>query len=299
MAPTADQAKRAERMGQGRASWGAPVALALLTVPAGAAGLWKLPAVAWTAFVAMAAGAALGGRTRRAAPSPHRLVWSYGLASGAMVASAAVFLVPPAIGHHAAGGGLGLAVGLVTGFALHTTGHQLTHRPAFSADPVVVELTVHALAAGLIIGLVYATMPALGVLLGLAIVSHKGPAGYAAARRLRRRGGQKRSPATRLLLPAAAVGLAALPVGLLDAHFAWPAAPVFQAVVFGGAAGVFLHVAMDFLPRCRVGGEIHEALGREETDHALLDRLRMHAAFSTAAGALAVVLAWLALGGWG
>ncbi|PSQ99133.1 MAG: hypothetical protein BRD48_04970 [Bacteroidetes bacterium QS_9_68_14] len=100
-----------------------------------------------------------------------------------------------------------------------------------------------------------------------------------------------------LSLPAA-VGLAALPVGALDAAFAWPDAPVLQAVVFGGSAGVFLHMATDVLPRCEVGGDIHEALGREETDRALLDRLRLHAAVSTAVGALAVVPAWLALGGW-
>jgi ZIP family zinc transporter len=73
---------------------------------------------------------------------------------------------------------------------------------------------------------------------------------------------------------------------------------VLQAVVFGGSAGVFLHMATDFLPRCEVGGDIHEALGREKTDRALLNRLRPHAAVSTAVGVLAVVLAWLALGGW-
>ena len=268
--------------------------LGLLSVPAGAVGLWKLLAIAWAAFAAMTVGAVLGARSQEAV-APRRLVWSYGLASGAMVASAAVFLVPPAIGHHAAGGGLGLAAGLIAGFALHTAGHRLTHRPDLPTAPVVTELTVHALTAGLIIGLVYATMPALGLLLGLAIVSHKGPAGYATARRLQRRV----QPVARVLLPAAAVGLTALPVGLLDWVFAWPAAPGFQAVVFGFAAGVFLHVAMDFLPRCEIGGEIHEALGREEADHALLDRLRAHAALSTAAGGLAVALAWLALGGWG
>lgn len=110
----------------------------------------------------MAAGAALGGRPRAEAPAPHRLVWGYGLASGAMVASAAVFLVPPAIGHHAAGGGLGLAAGFVVGFMLHAGGLRPTRRPHLPAVPVVTELTVHALAAGGVIGLVYATMPALG-----------------------------------------------------------------------------------------------------------------------------------------
>jgi ZIP family zinc transporter len=282
-----------------RAGWVAAAALGLLSIPAVVLGIWKLLAIAWTAFAAMAAGAVLGGRAQHAV-SPRRLVWSYGLASGAMVASAAVFLVPPAIGHHAAGGGLGLAAGLIAGFALHAAGHQLTHRlGGLRADPAVTELTVHALSAGLIIGLVYAAMPALGLLLGLAIVSHKGPAGYVTARRLKRSVKRGTHPAVPVLLPASAVGITALPVGVLNALFAWPAAPVVQAVIFGFAAGVFLHVAMDFLPRCELGGEIHEAIGREEADHALLDRLRTHAAFSTAVGGAAVALAWFALGGWG
>ena len=268
--------------------------LVLLTLPALFVGLWKLLGIAWVAFAAMAAGAVWGRRGEKPS-SPRRLVWSYGLASGAMITSAALFLVPPAIGHHAAGGGLGIAVGLLAGFALHTAGHQLTHRTDVPLEPAVTELAVHALAAGLIIGLVYAAMPALGLLLGLAIVSHKGPAGYATARRLQRRA----QPVSHVLLPASAVGLTALPVGLMDAFLGWPAVPLLQAVVFGFGAGVFLHVAMDFLPRCELDGEIHQAIGREEADHALLDRLRLHAAFSTAVGGLVVVLAWGALGGWG
>ncbi len=37
-----------------------------------------------------------------------------------------------------------------------------------------IAIAAHALSAGLVIGLVYASMPDLGILLGLAIVSHKG-----------------------------------------------------------------------------------------------------------------------------
>jgi ZIP family zinc transporter len=216
------------------------------------------------------------------------LVWGYGLASGAMLTSAAAFLVPQAIGYQAKAGGFGIAAGILLGFAGHTVGHRLTHYE-LPLDRTTAELTAHALAAGSIIGIVYTAMPDLGPLLGLAIVSHKGPAGYAAARRL---AVNDRSPAL-LLLPAVGVGLAALPMTALTV----PADPTLNAVVFGFAAGIFLHVAMDFLPHCETGSDVHAAVTRagSDHDHALLDRLRFQAAGSTAVGGLAVVVAYLLL----
>ena len=198
-----------------------------------------------------------------------------------MVTSAAVFLVPQAIGFHGAVGGFGVAAGLVGGYGGHTIGH----REAFGSASA--QLVAHSLSAGAIIGLVYAALPELGLLLGLAIVSHKGPAGYAAARRLR----AADEPVTVLLLPAAGVGLTAVPAALLQP----PSTPVVNAAIFGFAAGVFLHVAMDFLPECETGGEVSEAAGVDADAHALLDRLRVHAVASTVAGAAAVFLAWLAV----
>jgi len=72
-----------------------------------------------------------------------------------------------------------------------------------------------------------------------------------------------------------------------------PAVDAVNAVVFGFAAGVFLHVAMDFLPRCEVGGEVGEVARMSDDAHALLDKLRVHAVVSTSIGGLAVFLAWL------
>ncbi|MFB6219652.1 MAG: ZIP family metal transporter [Halobacteriaceae archaeon] len=243
----------------------------------------KLLGISWVAFAAMAGAAAVGARADES--HPRGLVWGYGLASGAMVTSAAVFLVPGAIGHDPQVGGFGIAAGLLAGFAAHTGGHRLTHR-RLPMDRTTAELTAHALAAGAIIGAVYTAMPGLGPLLGLAIVSHKGPAGYAAARRLSRAG----RPVSAVLLPASGVGIAGLAVSLL----APPGNAVVQAAVFGFAAGVFLHVAMDFLPRCETGSEVHEMVTDEETGpaHARLDRLRVQAVASTLLGALAVFGAW-------
>ncbi|WP_276250371.1 ZIP family metal transporter [Haloarcula rara] len=265
------------------------VALLVLSGLAVTGGAQKVLVISWVAFVAMGLGAWLGARATET--SPYRLVWGYGLASGAMVTSAAMFLVPQAMGLGTAAGtprigGIGIAAGIVAGYGTHTIGHRLTHVET-SFDTTTAAITAHALSAGLIIGLVYASMPSLGLLLGLAIVSHKGPAGYAAARRLVR----ENNSATALLLPAAGVGLTAIPSALAPV----PASPAANAIVFGFAAGIFLHVAMDFLPNCDAGSEIDEVCSLEEHSHDLLDELRTHGVGSTVLGAAVVVLAWVAL----
>jgi ZIP family zinc transporter len=274
--------------GVGRPAWlglGAVAALVALSAVGTVAGRWKLLGIVWVAFGAMAGAVPLGARAS-AEGQAGPLVWGYGLASGAMVTSASVFLVPTAIDHHPEFGGFGLATGLLVGYGGHTVGHRLAHVD-LPIDRTVAELTAHAVAAGLVIGVVYGNMPTLGPTLGLAIVSHKGPAGYAAAARLTSRG---RDPSA-LLLPAAGVGVAALAASTV----ALPASPPVRAVVFGFAAGVFLHVAMDFLPRCEIGSEIHDLLQVEGDAHAVLDRLRTQAVLSTALGGVAVALAWLLL----
>ena len=267
---------------------------------AAAAGLWKLFAISGGAFGAMAVGAWLGGRNAPTTASDRliqarRLAWGYGIASGAMITSTGVFLIPSAISHDPTVGGFGIAAGVLLGFVLHAAQHQLAHLP-LPVDATTIELTAHALAAGLVIGAVYATMPALGPALGLAIVSHKAPAGYAAARRLRRAG----KPPSVLLVPAAAVAVTAVPVGLLSP----PGGDVVHALIFGIATGVFLHVALDFLPRCEIGGEVSEVAGLTEhadsetafdAEHHLLDRLRLHAVASAWIGGGLVFLAWWAV----
>ncbi len=267
------------------------VVLLVLSGFAVTGGVQKVLVISWVAFVAMGLGAWLGARATET--SPYRLVWGYGLASGAMVTSAAMFLVPQAMGLGAAAGtprigGIGIAAGIVAGYGTHTIGHRLTHVET-SFDTTTAAITAHALSAGLIIGLVYASMPTLGLLLGLAIVSHKGPAGYAAARRLVR----EDNSATALLLPAAGVGLTAIPSSLVTV----PANPAANAIVFGFAAGIFLHVAMDFLPNCDAGSEIDQVCSLEEHSHDLLDELRTHGVASTVLGAAAVVLAWVVVSG--
>ncbi|MEF8851954.1 MAG: ZIP family metal transporter [Haloarculaceae archaeon] len=267
------------------------LALLGLSALAVTSGVWKVLVIAWVAFAAMAVGAFLGARAE--ATNPYRLVWGYGLASGAMVASASMFLVPQAIAIGISApeaatqlGGIGVALGLVVGYSAHVLGHRLTHLDV-GIDLTTAQIAAHALSAGAIIGLVYGSMPTLGLLLGLAIVSHKGPAGYAAARRLRRSG----RSAMALLLPAAGVGLTAIPTAVV----ALPDVAALNAVVFGFAAGIFLHVAMDFLPNCEAGSEIDQVCSLHEQSHELLDELRTHAVGSTVLGGAVVVAAWFLL----
>lgn len=261
------------------------VSLVVLSGVALSAGLHKVLAIAWVAFGAMAGAAVLGSRGSESTHA-RKLVWAFGLASGAMITSAAVFLVPGAIGHHPEFGGFGIAFGILAGFGAHTIGHRLMHLDV-PFDHAALELTAHSLTAGAIIGLVYGNMSDLGLLLGLAIVSHKGPAGYVAAHRLQRAG----KPVSVLLLPAAGVGITAILSGLLDL----PSTDAVNGLVFGFAAGVFLHVAMDFLPRCELGGEIYEVAQLSDDAHHLLDKLRTHAVASTSLGGAVVFLFWMTI----
>jgi ZIP family zinc transporter len=258
--------------------------LGLLSAVALAMGTTKVLVISWVAFAAMAAGAIVSSRSETS--YPRRLVWGYGLASGAMVTSAAVFLVPQAIGLDPRIGGFGIAAGLIVGYGAHVIGHRLSHVDV-GLDLTAAQISAHALSAGVIIGIVYGSMPSLGLLLGLAIVSHKGPAGYAAAHRLRENG----KPVSALLLPAAGVGITAIPAALLPL----PESAALNGAIFGFAAGVFLHVAMDFLPSCEVGGEVDEVCSLSEHSHKRLDQLRSHAVGSTVIGGLVVFVAWLAV----
>jgi ZIP family zinc transporter len=255
---------------------------AILSILAALSSSWKIIGISWIAFAAMATAIPLGLKAAGKTKLNH-LIAGYGLASGAMITSAAIFLVPTAVNHHPVYGGLGIAAGIMAGFAIHTLNHGLTHT-SFSVHPVVLELTSHALAAGVIIGMVYAAMPELGLLLGIAIVTHKGPAGYAAARRLALQG----HSTLLLVVPATAIGLTALPISML----AIPANAIVNAIIFGFATGVFFHVAIDFLPECEVGGNIHRDTNLDHDEHHKLDKYRRWAVMNTFIGGMIVFAAW-------
>jgi ZIP family zinc transporter len=75
-----------------------------------------------------------------------------------MLASAAALLAPKAIGHHPEYGGFAVAFGYLLGYAGHELGHLFTHRER-PVNAAVAELTVHALLAGAIMGVVTERCP--------------------------------------------------------------------------------------------------------------------------------------------
>jgi ZIP family zinc transporter len=244
----------------------------------------QLVGIVTFAFLAMSAGVGLQRYGRFTTPS--RRLWASGLASGAMLASAAAFLAPKAIGQHPKYGGFAIAVGYLLGYAGHELGHLLTHHD-LPVNAAVSELTLHATMAGAIMGVVYGTLPTLSPLFGYGIVAHKLPAGFGGAETLGRDG----LPTVVMALPAAAVGLAAVPLSL-----ATPAlGPVVKAIFYGVSTGVFAHVALDMIPDCGGGGSGHGH--GEVTCSPEADRHRVHAVVSTLAGTVAIFGLWQLLVG--
>ncbi|MFB6284268.1 MAG: ZIP family metal transporter [Halobacteria archaeon] len=257
----------------------------------------KVLIVGWFAFFAMMGGALIGKfiDSQDTKHYARNLVWGYGLASGAMITSSTVFLIPPSLDLDPAAGGFGIALGLVTGFSTHTWSHR-THTSFFDLDHTVINITAHTVAAGAIIGIIYEGLPELGLVLGLAIVSHKGPGGYSIAQRINKMNGDVMI----LLVPASAVGVMAI----ITNYLGIPKIPSLDGLVFGFSAGIFLHVALDFLPRCGHGSEIYEAVETEvkedcpddhdqDHDHSeVLDRLRIHSVLSTVVGLIVILVAW-------
>ncbi|AWB26271.1 ZIP family metal transporter [Halococcoides cellulosivorans] len=275
-----------------RLATGVSVLTAIAFAAVLAVGLWggrtTLVGVVAFGFVAMVAGVAISvvGEFDR----PRRQIWAYGLASGAMLASAAALLAPKAIAPQGAFatqtatyGGFAIAAGYLLGYAGHELGHLLTHHD-LPLNATVSELTVHALAAGTIMGVVYGSLPGLSALFGFGVLAHKFPAGFTGSESLRTAG----LPRTVMVVPAAAVALAAIPVSLVMPDLS----EVVQAIFYGVSTGVFAHVAVDMLPECsHVGSHSESGHGSVECSRDA-DRLRRHAVASTVAGAGAIVALW-------
>jgi signal transduction histidine kinase len=100
----------------------------------------KLVGIASFGFLAMVAGVAI--KRYGSFATPRRRLWSYGLASGAMLASAAALLAPKAIGQHPTYGRFAIAVGYLLGFAGHELGHLVSHYD-LPLNATVSEPTLH------------------------------------------------------------------------------------------------------------------------------------------------------------
>lgn len=258
---------------------GALLAFVGVVVAGTLVGRTRLVGIVTFAFLAMAGGVAVHRYGRLTTPS--RRLWAYGLASGAMLASAAALLAPKAIGQHPEYGGFAIAAGYLVGYGGHELGHLFSHRE-LPVNAAVAELSLHAVLAGSIMGVVYGSLPSLTPLFGYGVVAHKFPAGFGGAEALSRDG----LPAVVMALPAAAVGLAAVPLAVVTPDLG----PVVKAVFYGVSTGVFAHVALDMVPECTGGGAGHSHGGVVCDPDA--DRQRRHAVLSTVGGAAVVFLAW-------
>lgn len=216
--------------------------------------------------------------TQNFSDNPVRLVWAYGLSSGAMILSAVIFMFPEISGQV---GLIGLGLGVVLGYGVHTISHNTSHQfeEVLSGKREIISLTLHTIFAGIALGLIYSQSPNVSVVLGVAIVSHKFPAGFSVVRRMESN--------WLILFPAIIFGVVCLGSFFVIPMLSGTAA----SLIFGIAAGVFIHMAMDFLPECD-RGDIYEVVEESEEEHHVLDHLRYHALGSVVVGSAVVIGLW-------
>ncbi|MFB6085874.1 MAG: ZIP family metal transporter [Halodesulfurarchaeum sp.] len=250
-------------------------------------GRTKLTGVVVFGFLAMLAGVSISHVVDF--ESELRQVWAYGLSSGAMLGSAGALLAPKAIGANPTSGGFAIAFGYLIGYAGHELGHLLSHRD-LPLNAAAGELTLHALAAGSIMGVVYGSLPQLSALFGFGILAHKFPAGFTGSESVKQSG----LPTVVMVIPAAAVAISAIPLAVLTP----PLGPVVKAVVYGISTGVFAHVAIDMLPRCSHGGSHADSTGHGSIQCSRdLHRTKLSAVASTFLGAGTILFLWRLLAG--
>ncbi|AKH96740.1 ZIP family metal transporter [Halanaeroarchaeum sulfurireducens] len=251
-------------------------------------GRTKLVGIVVFGFVAMMLGVLVSQLGEFATPA--RQIWAYGLASGAMLASAAALIAPKAIAQHPEYGGFAIAFGYLIGYAAHELGHLMTHYE-MPINAATGELTLHALAAGSIMGVVYGALPSLTALFGYGIVAHKFPAGFTGTEAVK----QADLPISVMIVPASAVAIAAIPLSIVTPDLS----PIVKAIFFGVSAGVFAHVGIDMLPECSHVGSHSDSTGHGAVQCSReVDRLRQYAVLSTLLGAGAIFAMWqiLAMG---
>lgn len=213
-----------------------------------------------------------------------RQAWAYGLASGAMLASAGALLAPKAIGAHPTYGGFAIAFGYLIGYSAHELGHLVTHRN-LPLNAAAGELSLHALAAGSIMGVVYGSLPNLSALFGFGILAHKFPAGFTGAESVKQSG----LPTLVMVIPAAAVAIAAIPLSILTP----PLSPIVKAVFYGISTGIFAHVAIDMLPECSHAGSHADSSGHGSIQCSRnLHWTKLNAVASTFVGAGTILVLW-------
>lgn len=208
----------------------------------------------------------------------------YGFSSGLMIMSACLFLLPQSFSRSIKFGGIGLGLGIIIGYIIHTLGHLVTHKKVI-LESNTLSLTVHSILAGVIIGFIYNTQPEISLILGIAIVSHKGPAGYNMAQKLVK----EKDSIKYVIYPAIGIGLGSIPTRMIS----YSLNPLLEAFLFAIATGIFIHLSMDFLPNCEKEEDIIKHSNCD--DHAKIDKYRFQASLSTFIGGILILFLWLLL----
>ncbi|QKQ98102.1 ZIP family metal transporter [Candidatus Nanohaloarchaea archaeon] len=243
----------------------------------------KVVTIGFVAFAAMMMGGLLALRDIK---SHKMIVWLYGMSGGAAFASVMLFILPQALNLSKNFGAAGIIAGFLAGLVLHSASHRLTHSVT-KGHSSLWSVSLHSITAGLIIGLIYNQMPSAALTLGLAIVSHKLPAGYMVADRLKR---DRESFWMKLLLPASGIGAMASLVNIFSVSLGTTS----RALFFGFSAGIFLHLALDFIPNPEPESHLRKILtGDEDPHHHELDEITIHCLASTIIGAAVIILAAL------
>jgi ZIP family zinc transporter len=202
-------------------------------------------------------------------------VVGHGLGSGTMLASVFVILTPKAFSTAPVLAGIGVSLGYAVGYTSHELAHVVSHGESIPLLDKLkqAELTLHSAIAGTIIGVTYGSIPELSLVFGLGIVAHKLPAGLTTGSAV---------PVSKLVFPASAVGLLAVPSYLL-----LPSIPVsVQSIMLGVSTGVFLHIAIDMTPEC-VSSPRQSGHGVIQCS-SKVDRQRVYASISVLLGVILI-----------
>lgn len=239
----------------------------------------KVAVIAWVSFAAMV----LGGVIKELDIDTVRsMVWASGLSGGAALASVFYFILPQAFNLSPEYAATGVVAGFLSGLFVHSSSHRFLHSHSKGRDTLI-SVSLHSVVAGVVIGMIYQQMPGIGLTLGFAIVSHKLPAGFMIADRIKR---ENRDFWIKLLLPAAGLGATAQLIFVLPITLGM----VMKAVFFGFSAGIFLHVALDFIPNPEPESNLRKLLEPgEDPVHDEMDEWNADFIFSTVIGALVVL----------
>lgn len=199
----------------------------------------------------------------------------YGLSSGVLIMSLGVFVLPSFMKTNPSKGSLTLIIGVIIGYLIHTIGHQSNHIKSINKNTSkILELTIHSLLVGFVIGIFYSSTPDLSIILGLSIISHKLPASYSILIELK-------NNKNIIIIPSVSLGISSIiTYKLLNTI-------PNRVTLLGLSAGILLHLSMDFLISCQKGAYV------KSEDHKEKDKQRILSTISIVIGSIIIYLLYI------